>query len=451
MNKKVEKFSTQEVLKFIIPSLIGAMLFMLPIKLEDRFTVPIAVLIDALNDMISPYMLAISLIVAVIPSVISLTITLFNLWPNSTNRIINIFKPGLIWSIVRILGAITMVLVYFKVGPEWIWSEYTGGILLNEVAPILLALYFVSAILLPLLTEFGLMEFVGTLLNKTFSKAFGLPGNAAIDSMASWLSATSLGVILTTQQYRGGHYTKREAAAIMTSFSVVSVGFSYVVLKFVKMEDFFIPWYFSVVLAGICCALIIPRLPPLRNIPSEYMEGVKRPNIDNVQEEGESLFGWAFRRALLRAKSADPISKQISDGVYTATDLAITVYPSMMIVGVLGLSLIEYTNIMSYISIPLVPILELLQLPEADAAAIAIMSGFIDLLMPVIIGSSIESELTRFVIAGVTVNSIIFLSEVALIMMKAQIGLNVWRLFVIWVLRLMIALPIMTIMGNLII
>jgi len=71
-------------------------------------------------------------------------------------------------------------------------------------------------------------------------------------------------------------------------------------------------------------------------------------------------------------------------------------------------------------------------------------------LMPVIIGSGIESELTRFVIAGVAINGIIFLTEVAVIMLRFDIGLNLLNLFFVWVLRLLISLPVFTLMGNLI-
>ncbi|WP_256625634.1 YjiH family protein [Pseudomonas sp. LPB0260] len=444
-----QDISLTRKLRFLIPSLIGIMLFMMPIEISGRLTVPIGHFIDSVNALIAPYMLAVAVGVAVIPSVITVIVSSFGPLRRIDNRFVQLFNPGAVWTCVRILGAITMLLVYFKAGPEWIWHKNTGGVLLFDIAPVLLALYFISAITLPLLTDYGLMEFVGVLISKPFQWLFKLPGRAAIDGMASWLSATSLGVILTTQQYRAGHYTMREAAAIATSFSIVSVAFSYVVLKFIKMEHVFIPWYFSVAVAGVVCALIVPRLPPLRNIPDEYCIEQDAQHAFCDRKASESYLGWAFRRAVERADCSEKPLRQVANGLHIATDMAITVYPAMMVVGVLGLSLIEYTNIMQTLAMPLVPVLELLQLPEAQAAATAIVTGFIDLLMPVILGASIESELTRFVIAGVTVNGIIFLTEVALIMMRANIGLKLWRLALIWVLRLLVSLPVFTLMGNL--
>lgn len=51
--------------------------------------------------------------------------------------------------------------------------------------------------------------------------------------------------------------------------------------------------------------------------------------------------------------------------------------------------------------------MELFSLPKARTAVTAKLAGFIDLLMLVILGSSIESELTRFVITEAVVKGII--------------------------------------------
>lgn len=68
--------------------------------------------------------------------------------------------------------------------------------------------------------------------------------------------------------------------------------------------------------------------------------------------------------------------------------------------------------------------MELFSLPKARTAVTAKLAGFIDLLMLVILGSSIESELTRFVITEAVVKGIIFLTEVAIVFLKARNGLN---------------------------
>lgn len=70
-----KSYSMSSWLYFIIPSIIGAFLFMTPIKLEDGWKVPIAVLANWLDgiviDVIEPFALFI-FIVAALGSIIKL-------------------------------------------------------------------------------------------------------------------------------------------------------------------------------------------------------------------------------------------------------------------------------------------------------------------------------------------------------------------------------------------
>ena len=131
-----------------------------------------------------------------------------------------------------------------------------------------------------------------------------------------------------------------------------------------------------------------------------------------------------------------------------AFDLAVSMYPAIMLVGALGLALVEFTPVFQILSLPLVPLFELLQLPEAEKASVALLAGVIDSIMPTILGASIESELTRFVLAGVAVTQIVFLSEVALVLMRANIGLKLVDILLIYVLRVLISLPILALFAH---
>ncbi|SBT15610.1 YjiH family protein [Vibrio celticus] len=308
--------------------------------------------------------------------------------------------------------------------------------------------YFISALLLPLLTHFGLADFTGVLISKLFIKAFNLPGRAAIDALTSWVSASSVGVIMTASQYRNGGYSKREAAIVATNFSIVSITFAYVILKFVHMESHFIAWYGCVLTCGIVCAIIISRLPPLRLIDNTLITGELKNPDDNHIDYQDSLLRTAAEHGMKRAEKAGSIQTMLIDALYFVIDTTITVIPAMMVFGGLGLSLIEFTGILNIVSTPLVPYLELLGIPEASAAAAAICSGFIDILMPVILGSSIESEVARFVIAGVAVNQLVFMNEIAVLMLKAKIGLSIPKIAALWLLRVLISIPLMALCAH---
>lgn len=442
-----QEYSNKQLAKFLIPTLLGILLFLTPIYIDGRMTIMIALMIDFVNDFTKPIMVPVAVAVTVFPSILSLIVKYSSL-KNNSNAFIQVFNPTNGWLITRILGAIVMMMVYLQIGPEWIWHRNTGGVILHDIAPILIAIYFISAILLPLLTEFGLMEFVGTFFNRVFQKLFGLPGSAAVDSIASWLSATSVGIILTTQQYKNGFYSSREACVIATNFSIVSVGYAYFLLKLIGLQDMFISWYFSVAITGIICAIILPKLPPLCFKKHSYHTGEKNQLATETITD-EPLFQQAISKAINRAEKAESPQVLVRNSFLVAFDLAISMYPAIMLVGALGLALIEFTPIFQILSQPLVPLLELLQLPEAEKASVALLAGVIDSIMPTILGASIESELTRFVLAGVAVTQIVFLSEVALVLMRAGIGLKLADILLIYVMRVLISLPILTLFAHL--
>lgn len=440
-------YSTAQLAKFIIPTLIGILLFLTPIHVDGRLTVMIAFIIDFVNDVLKPMMVPVTVGVTVIPTIITLVVSFSSLKLNP-NRFMQLFNPGLIWTVVRVIGAVLMLMVYFQIGPEWVWHRNTGGVMLYDVGPVVLAIYLLSSILLPLLTDYGLMEFVGSLLSRVFEKLFGLPGRAAVDCLASWISASAVGIIMTTQQYRSGFYTSREACIIATNFSIVSIAYSYLLLKLIGIEHVFLPWYASITITGIICAIVVPKLPPLRFKPKTYHPEAKI-QATTARLQGESLFSLGLRRAVERAANADSPLELFKRSVHASADVAISIYPAMMLVGCTGLALIEFTTLFQTLSQPLVPLLELLRLPEADKAAPALLAGIVDSIMPSLLGANIESEVTRFVLAGVAVNQIIFLTEAAIVMVRAGIGLKLQDLLMIYILRVLIALPILSLLGHL--
>src|SRR5690606_26294206 len=126
-----------------------------------------------------------------------------------------------------------------EIGPKFIWSENTGVIALYDLSSFLLVIFLFAGLFLPLLLDFGLLEFVGTLMTKIMRPLFTLPGRSAIDCLASWIGDGTIGVLLTSKQYEEGYYTKREAAVIGTTFSLVSITFSIVVLGYVELTHLF--------------------------------------------------------------------------------------------------------------------------------------------------------------------------------------------------------------------
>ncbi len=444
----MKHIQTRTFLRFFIPSAIGALLFVTPIYHNGNFTIPIAVLANLMLDFMGDY--ATTIICGLITLSMGLTVLHFFYTPRFSRNnpaLLNLFKIRGIWLIVRILGFFFAMMLYFNVGPQMIIGDNTGGTVLFGLIPILVCVFCLAGLLLPLLLEFGLLDFVGSLFIRLMRPVFGLPGRSSLDCIASWLGDGSIGVLLTSKQYEEGYYSRREATVIATTFSAVSITFSLVVISEVGLEHLFVPFYLTVALAGIVAAIIVPKLPPLCNIPDEYC--VEKKNVEDIPD-GLTTAQFGLKLAMERAQNAPTLRRFLRDGLTNVAEMWLGTIPVILSLGTLALIVAEYTPIFHWLGLPFIPLYELLGIPEAAAASSTVIVGFADMFLPSVIISSVESEMTRFVVAAVSVTQLIYMSEIGSIIMGSKIPVSLPKLFIIFLQRTIVTLPVVAAVAHLI-
>ncbi|MYL54532.1 YjiH family protein [Pontibacillus yanchengensis] len=455
MNQKSKfPFKTSDHIKFILPSLLGILLFMVPFQVEiegeESFTIPVAYFAELLQVRLADELSAIMTIIITITALATIVVK-----ATGGDRLAkfpffqSLFDVSAIWTSVRILGAIFAILTLFKIGPEFIYSGATGGLLLNDLLHVLFTVFLFAGLFLPLLLNFGLLEFFGTMLTVIMRPVFKLPGRSSIDSLASWLGDGTIGVLLTSKQYQGGHYTKREAAIIGTTFSVVSITFTLVVIDKVDLSHMFPAFYGTVLLSGVIAAIIMPRIPPLSKKENTYITG-EQGEPEPKSPQGYNVLTWGYYKALERSKTQTSVKDFFKNGAQNILDMWMGVAPIVMALGTIALVIAEYTPVFTWLGMPFIPLLELMQIPEASAASETILVGFADMFLPALIGSSIESEMTRFIIAALSVTQLIYMSEVGGLLLGSNIPINLRELFIIFLERTIITLPIITLIAHMI-
>lgn len=301
--------------------------------------------------------------------------------------------------------------------------------------------------LMALLTDYGLLELVGTLLRPFFQAIFRLPGRSTIDALASWVGSSSIAVLVTSRQYEGGFYTAREASVIATNFSVVSVPFVFFCASVAGIPQHGGALYGAMVLIGIICALITPRLPPLSRMPDEYYPPVGRQIHEEVAE-GVSTWQWARREAMARAERGPAPLAMLRSGLRTTFDLFFGMMPVAMTIEFAALVVYHHTTLLHFITTPLVPLLQLMAIPDAVAAAPGLVIGFLDQFVPSIIAGGIDSPVTSFVLAGLSVTQLIFMAETGVLIHRSKIPLPIRYLTVIFLIRTAIALPVLAALAH---
>lgn len=419
--------------KFLFYSILGIIAFLAPITIGGESSILMGhikrVVINGYTEYIQ-YLL-------VFLSLITLFGTLIAKIKKFDNKLIKeLFICGPINAFVRIGGSLFFLMIYFKKGPSFILDPNTGELMANDLLVSLTVTFCVGVLLMPLLTSFGLVEFVGVLIAPFMKKVFKVPGYAAIDAIASFLGDGTIGIVVTDQQYQKGYYTQKEAVIIATSFSIVGISFAAVVADFLKFSRIFIIFYSTIAISTVIAGYIIARL-PLKKFKDEYY-------IEGKAEYHENI---SFSLALSKAKKAAEKAKEfeiIIDSVKKVAVIYITFLPVIMFMGTTGLILAEHTKIFNIMSMPLIPILEFLGFSKniAQSMAPSIIVGFSDMYLPSLLIEPIKSEMVRFIIGTLSFAQLIFLSETGMILVASKIGLNFWDTLKFFLLRTIITFPI---------
>ncbi|ARK29111.1 YjiH family protein [Halalkalibacter krulwichiae] len=449
VNTSAQNRTIANYLRFIIPSLVGVFLFMVPLKVNGDITIPVAFLAKQVEGLLLHALPTVMTVILLIVALLTAWMTLLKpSFIEDKPFMKSLFQVHPSWLFIRILGFIFAVMTLLKLGPEWVWSGDTGGLLLFELIPLLFTIFLFAGLFLPLLLNYGLLEFFGVMLNKVMRPVFTLPGRSSIDCLASWMGDGTIGVLLTNKQYEEGFYTKREAAVIGTTFSVVSITFSIVILTYMNLEHLFIQYYLTIVLAGFVAAVICPRIPPLSRKPNTYIVEGKQTETNDLGEL--NLFQYGLKLAVRRASANTGVASTVKGGVKNVFDMWFGVIPVVMALGTLALVAAEHTIIFEVLGAPFVPILSVLQVPEAAQAAQTMVVGFADMFLPAVIGSGIESDFTRFVIACVSVTQLIYMSEVGGLLLASKLPVTFLDLVIIFLERTIITLPIIVLMAHII-
>lgn len=446
------------MVKFIVPSIIGILLFMIPVKYDGSWTICVKILADFIGGAIGGVLPLLCVIIVTVSAILS-TIALAKPKFITEHPILNdTFSTSVIWVVVRDLGAIFIWLTYLGVdaGDEdtgfihMITEGGAGGFVLGDLLTVLVIIFAIAGLLLPLLLDFGLLEFVGALLTKVMRPLFKIPGRAAVDCFTSWIGDGTLGVMLTCNQYEGGYYSAREASVIATTFSAVSITFSIVVLAQVDLMEYFGLYYLMICLIGVACAIICPRIPPLSLKKDTYVvEGKAMP--EDIPSEYKNSREYGLALAMDRVSGHQGVGQFLENGLKNAVGMWFGVLPTVMAIGTLALLLANNTPIFEILGKPFLPLLELLQVPEAAEASKTMIVGFTDMFTPSIIAAeSITSAMTRFIIAVVSVTQLIYLSEVGGLILGSKLPVKLWELFLIFLERTIISLLIVCPLAHLI-
>ncbi len=350
---------------------------------------------------------------------------------------------GKTYVVTRVIAFLVCIGVMLKLESEWIFGSDVGGMTLG-LAGTLIALAVTLSFFLPCLTDTGIMEFTGIMMKPLIRPLFRVPGRASVDLVASWLASSNTAVLITMNQHRSGFYSTREAATIMTNFSLVSILFCMVVAETMNLPAYFPYLYLTVTAIGLLLAVVGARIWPRGTVPDTY---VGEKHIQEELPQGNSLLSLALNGALERA-GRFTIRDALRDGLIMAIGIVFDIIPIVIAWGTIGTVLVNETPIFQTLAYPMGAYMSALGGADAYDIAPQTLVGFIDMFIAALITSPELPVQTRFIVAGIFLVRIIYMTEVGSIIVKANVGLDVKKLFIIFLERTIIAIPLIVLASR---
>ena len=411
-------------------------MFFVPITIGDTTTIPLDHLVTALSEVLGGAAAYVALAIILAGTI----------YPFATGRWRR--SPARrTFAFLNIVGLTAGSMLVFDVGPEFLFDPDLGPFLYNALVIQVGLLVPIGAIFLALLVGYGLMEYLGVLMQPVMRPLWRTPGRSAIDAVASFVGSYSLGLLITDRVYTSGRYTGREAAIIATGFSTVSATFMVVVARTLDLMHIWLWYFFLTLVVTYAVTMIVVRLPPTSRITEEYFPG-SEPQPEQRIRSGRLRAAWEASGDVLT--EAPSLPRNLWSSFLDGLRMAMQILPSIMSVGLIGLILAVYTPLFQWLGYLFLPFTWALQLPDPQLAATASALGIAEMFLPATMVAGHESDLLRLVIGVVCVSSIIFFSALVPSVLATEVPVKIWHLVVIWVQRVILTLIIATPLAALI-
>lgn len=444
MNQEISKNRQLGLFKFIAGTLFGVLFVLFPFNFNGKID---TILFYYLKLFIGQFESVLTVIMVFFIVLSALLALVDQLKPDTIIRkhrlLKKLFSTTPFYTLNRLIGATITIMVYCQVGPTFIISPDTGGAMLSLATQLSV---LVPAMLLfqTFILEFGAMEFIGELVGAVMKPLFKVSEICAVNIISAWVGPGNAAIMATEELFEKGYFTVKEMAIIGSQFATGSVGWVVLVSSVLGVIDHFGLIFTGLTVIGAIVAFISVRIPPISTYPNTYVNQSTQSSVD-MPKEG-NVWTRGLNKAIDRANSVKIChftSKIDNMGFYV-----FWLTPIIVCWGSLALIVSLYTPLLQWISLPVEGILRVFGVAEANQTASAIMSGFADNYLPVILGQSIQSEVSRVIIATMSIIQIIYLSETATLLTSTNKKMSFLDVVVIFLERTFLSLIFVILMAQ---
>ena len=409
------------VIKLLLPSLLGILIFFVPITLDGRTTIALDHMVTGARALLGEgsglYAMAMIIAGGLYP-------LLTGTWRESLT--------SAVFTALKLIGILVAGMALTGWGPAFLHTPDMLPFLFDKLVIPVGLIVPIGAVFLALLIGFGLLELIGVLVQPVMRPIWRTPGRSAIDAVASFVGSYSIGLLITNRVYIAGQYSAREAAIIATGFSTVSATFMIIVAKTLDLMSIWNAYFWLTLLITFVVTAITVRLPPLASMDDKSEDG------EPVAEPGRRLV-TAWRTGLDVAAKAPTLAASVALNFKEGLLMAISILPSIMSVGLAGLLVAKYTPFFEWVGWLFYPFVAVWGLEEASQLAQASAAGLAEMFLPALLMGD-AGFVARFAAGVVSVSAVLFFSASIPCILSTRIPLSVGRIVIVWFIRVALSL-----------
>ena len=434
MDKEVKFAATPaDWIRFIGLSAIGIFMFFIPVTIGGSSTIPLDHAVTFVKNGAPALMPFYGLLVIVLG-------TVYPFYTKTWNK----DTVTTVFSLAKIVGLGVAFMAVFNFGPAWLFEPDMVPFLYNKLVIPVGLIVPLGSVFLAFLVGYGLLEFIGVIMQPVMKPIWRTPGRSAIDAVASFVGSYSIGLLITNRVYKEGKYTAKEAAIIATGFSTVSATFMIIVAKTLGLMDMWNFYFWSTLVITFAVTALTVRVYPLAKKPDTNYFGA---SIEEEKREG-NIFANAFEDGLKASSESQSLAKNITENFVDGFKMAMGILPSILSIGLLGLVLAKYTPVFDVLGYIFYPFTALLQLPDAMLVAKASSLEVAEMFLPALLVKE-AALLAKYVVGVVSVSAVLFFSASIPCILSTEIPLSVKDIIIVWIERTVFSLILAAMVGHL--
>jgi len=439
--KNTNHINKKDLLKFIIISLSGLIIFTAKIIPGSDKTI-LLFIINGFQDLVSEYFAYITMVFTFFAALFSIIV---KFWKKSKISSYEFMKRNFNISYTQLfirLSAFSLSILYVfrRAIPLETINQSSGELV--EMCGSIIVFIIGANMFLPLLSDFGLAEFLEVILTRIIKPLFKVPAYAVMSIITAFFVGSTMSMFLTGTHLEKGIYNKQESLKIMTALAVPSIPTCLLFWALFGDTAYFATYYLIVVLVFFTVALILVRIPPLSTKSTDYLVPKKTEELKK---------GNIFKRALSKASNKAKIAKyKPSKNIKSVLSILLSFIPFLIALGTFSVYIINNFSIIDTLSYPFALYLKFFGIEEYIQAAPTFILNFVDLAMPAIVLKHIPSLETRLIMGAISINIILFIASILIITSFKNLT-NIKELLSIMFIRIILLVPIAVLWAKVII